>query len=682
MKLFFWRGLVALAAVVGISAASHAALDTLEVYGNAADGDGSSFVDNGGDSYSITAGGSDIWGNSDNGAFLHDGMMTSGDFTAIVRTTSFGGPDDLAGEWGRSGVMARANLDANSANVMTTQKSGGGTGMTFHGRNNNGGGTERSGLNGDFPDSAGGAAVNGVPVWMALSRVGEAFVGHWSLDDGAGAPAGWSDAAVRAVSPDLAGDLLLGLAHQSHSLPRRNTANFDNFSVGAADMSLPCMDLSCLPQYDFVEVGPGQSGQDFGVQFVYYDALGDINNVNQAVEVLEGGMGDIFTGSYQLANTADTNGSAGGGYTLSAPKDPYIGAPEGDTNDVVWVYNGVLDVPEDGTYTIGIDGDDGQRVKIEGADFTFVSGGGEVPLGNPDVLQFAGNTGNAFSTASTFLSAGKHRIQYIGYERGGGAFGELFSFKGELPASGPVSWLPVNAQTSIEDVTIKQPVVLTTDARVINGESIGDIGAEDAINRTRASIDAALADFANSPSGGYEVLDIAEGDMPNGGGDNYTTGVFGEFAVVDTDGMPGETLTFILRTDDGSQMRIVGHDFEAVGGDERAALVDVDGDMALTAEFPTGNTNALGLITLDEGVYAFEALQYEGGGGSNFRLSVASGDQTAAGFSDLLFFPVRTTLEDKFVQGNMSLDLMVPEPSSALLASLGLLGLLGFRRRK
>jgi hypothetical protein len=227
-------------------------------------------------------------------------------------------------------------------------------------------------------------------------------------------------------------------------------------------------------------------------------------------------------------------------------------------------------------------------------------------------------------------------------------------------------------------------VQLTSDARVINGASIGDISAADAIARTRDSVNAALANWANSPTGVASTLVIPEGNMPNGGGDDYTTGIFGEFAVLDTDGQPGEVITFALRSDDGSQLRIIGQDFTGVAdfsGDGDAALVDVNGDMALTAEYPTGDTNAFGLITLNEGVYAFEALHYEGGGGSQLEIYATAGDWLASGFPRGMMPLTTDALSTIVIPAVQGLEL-VPEPSSLVLAGLGMLSLMGLVRRR
>ncbi len=100
--------------------------------------------------YTITAGGTDIWGGSDNGSFIYDDSTTRAageNFSAIVRSVSIAGDpaEALAGEWGRTGSMARKTPDlANSANAANIRKSGSANGFTvIQGRPNDGAGTDR-----------------------------------------------------------------------------------------------------------------------------------------------------------------------------------------------------------------------------------------------------------------------------------------------------------------------------------------------------------------------------------------------------------------------------------------------------------------------------------------------------------------------------------------------------------
>ena len=208
-----------------------------------------SFTDNGSGSYSITASGADLWGTADNGSWLYDpATTTAGDFTAIVRSTSFNTAaplSPLAGEWGRTGVMARANrdvaenagagngiVDANAANTATIRKSGltnGASGqfaILQQGRRYHGGATDR--LYGEAIGSGGLAANQGNMAWLALHRMGNFFYSQYAPDVG-NAPGAWSAPQMREVSPDLAGPLFVGLAHQAALVAARQSGQFRLF---------------------------------------------------------------------------------------------------------------------------------------------------------------------------------------------------------------------------------------------------------------------------------------------------------------------------------------------------------------------------------------------------------------------------------------------------------------------
>ncbi len=164
--------------------------------------------------------------------------------------------------------------------------------------------------------------------------------------------------------------------------------------------------------------------------------------------------------------------------------------------------------------------------------------------------------------------------------------------------------------------------------------------------------------------------------------DEFASLITGNFLLDDGDATPGEsiTLTFGLLSDDGHQFRVLGQDFTAANdfsGDGVAALVDVGGDMSLTADYFTGNTNAFGLITLLEGTYGFESLMFEGGGGADQETWYALGDKTATGF-DASFAPLSTSLGTEANQGWQ----LIPEPSTYVLALFGIAGLIGLVRRR
>jgi hypothetical protein len=101
------------------------------------------------------------------------------------------------------------------------------------------------------------------------------------------------------------------------------------------------------PAPAFIGVGSSGGNMFFGTRTVFYDALGDINNVGQAVDVLNAGTGDIHDGAAPMVNHADTGpgGNAGGGYSITRdPNIRYQGDPDGDTDDVILLANGVRSI--------------------------------------------------------------------------------------------------------------------------------------------------------------------------------------------------------------------------------------------------------------------------------------------------------------------------------------------------
>ncbi len=458
----------------------------------------------------------------------------------------------------------------------------------------------------------------------------------------------------------------------------RLLADTDGFNINWIELTPTADPLPSL----VAPPGPSGGAGYMGVREVIDN--GGIGDQDAAYTSLASGTGTIVDYTASVLNIQDSGG--GGNF---GNDDTYGVVTAGlvakeSVDNISLVAKGTLRIPEGqgGDWTFGVNSDDGFTLQIPGHDFTSISGGGEIrQLSNGNALQFWGGRGTADTLGVINLPAGDYPFWLTHHEGGGGAAVEFFAAPGAQTSFNSDLFRLVGDTTLIPERVYRQVAQLTSDARVINGASIGDISAPDAIARTRDSVNAALADWANAAKGVADTLVIPEGDMPNGGGDNYTTGIFGEFAVLDTDGQPGEVMTFALRTDDGSQLRIIGQDFTAVSSASgQGTLVDVNGDMALTAEFPTGDANTFGLITLNEGVYAFEALHYEGGGGSQVEIYAVAGDWLA-GFPRGLMPLTTDTLSPVIIPGSQGLEL-VPEPSSLVLAGLGMLSLIGLIRRR
>lgn len=224
-------------------------LDTLAEFGNAATANatsgagtprGADYTGAAAGTYTLTAGGTDLWGTSDNGSFIYDANQTRGageNFSVIVRSVSVAGDplEAIAGEWGRTGPMARKTPDAaDSATIAHIRKTGNNNITVLQARPADGAATDRNGgefANGDANIANG--TVRNTPIWLGLHRYDGDWYATWA-DDNAGSPGTWSDALSRVGTPDLAGEVYVGLAHQSHNInPVVNTALFEQFSVGA-----------------------------------------------------------------------------------------------------------------------------------------------------------------------------------------------------------------------------------------------------------------------------------------------------------------------------------------------------------------------------------------------------------------------------------------------------------------
>lgn len=279
MKLERLTVLTAIFASPFVLPAGAETLDTLAEFGDAATANatsgagtprGADFSESALGNYTITAGGTDFWGNSDNGSFIYDADQSRAageNFSVIVRSVSVAGDpaEALAGEWGRTGPMARRNPnDAYSANVAHIRKSGGDPAGTnpadtlIQGRSSDSGGTDRGpGENGEHRNFAANTlngSVRNTPIWLGLHRFNGEWYSTWAPDDG-GAPGTWSNALQRAGTPDMAGEVWVGLAHQSHNInPVVNTAVFESFEVGAFDPDLGDFPLQSTCEFE-VEVG-------------------------------------------------------------------------------------------------------------------------------------------------------------------------------------------------------------------------------------------------------------------------------------------------------------------------------------------------------------------------------------------------------------------------------------------
>lgn len=151
--------------------------------------------------FTIRAGGGDIWGPTDEFHYVYQGF--SGDGTIITRVTSQTDTDD----WAKSGIMIKESAASGAKYVLLAVTPA--NGVTFQYNFNGDGGSAAY----TFPDA-----------WLKLERIGDVFTGYTSAN-------GTDWTMVGQTTLAMATDVTAGLAVVSHKFNALNTSVFDNVSV-------------------------------------------------------------------------------------------------------------------------------------------------------------------------------------------------------------------------------------------------------------------------------------------------------------------------------------------------------------------------------------------------------------------------------------------------------------------
>ncbi len=134
--------------------------------------------------------GKDIWNYDDEFHYLY--KQVHGDVTITAYCVSV---EDVY-DWSKAGVMIRETLDSNSLHAMMAITPG--NGAAFHRRNNN------TSYTANYNDTSFHA-----PVWLRMSRIGNAFTGSVSNDS-----INWTD--VHTSTVNMTDTVFIGLCHTSH----------------------------------------------------------------------------------------------------------------------------------------------------------------------------------------------------------------------------------------------------------------------------------------------------------------------------------------------------------------------------------------------------------------------------------------------------------------------------------
>jgi hypothetical protein len=172
-----------------------------------------------GGTYTLSGGGSDIGGASDQ--FFFSYQQLTGDFDMQVRVLGLN-PSDA---WAKAGMVARVSLDAGSpfaAALATPSVSG----CLFEAR----------ALTNGTTSTTGGFPVNYPNTWLRLQRVGNQFTGYAGFDGQNWSPLG-------SISVTMPGTIYFGMAVTSHNVNQATSARMDELDLtqatGGGPLALP-----------------------------------------------------------------------------------------------------------------------------------------------------------------------------------------------------------------------------------------------------------------------------------------------------------------------------------------------------------------------------------------------------------------------------------------------------------
>jgi hypothetical protein len=164
------------------------------------------FVDKGSEAYTVSAGGTDIWNNSDQFRFIYKSLAGNGSMT--MRIDSIGNTN----VWAKAGPMIRETLDAGAKNAYVAVTPG--SGVSFQWRAITSGASANSGTTGLV-----------APYWVRLTRTGSAFKAERSVDGKTWTQQGTDQTIQMGTS------VFIGIAVTSHDAALVTTAEVSNVST-------------------------------------------------------------------------------------------------------------------------------------------------------------------------------------------------------------------------------------------------------------------------------------------------------------------------------------------------------------------------------------------------------------------------------------------------------------------
>ena len=487
-------------------------------------------------------------------------------------------------------------------------------------------------------------SATGNPGWFETVHIGNspAMWDQWVVNYGIGAgswPLDQSSATTVRTNVEFAEartegdnivqyDLVDGWAQFYLGLNNQGSSpdNQDNF----VDSATIYFDNVTFSTCDPVDAQPDPTPGSWSIRRWNADSeLGSLTDAMAAMDSLD--LQDtcsVHDATSEVINFADPQ-NAGGGYSSPLAKTPFPNDAGGDDEDFVVRAVANVEIPSSGQYTFGFDGDDGMRLRIDGAEFSLQNGGAN-SIAAGDVMESPNTTGDAFTLASTFLEAGTHEVEVVYFERAGGAFAEVFAAEG-VKDTLDSSFGLIGQQ---QGVAIAQGPIPTmagqfqTTAYIECGENMpNDLEQAQACIVSSDPFDQFPAEVStinfNDPDGGdagYIGGDVAfPNSFPEEPSDNFALDYSGR-VIIPEDGV----YTFGFRGDDGSTLSLDGADFTILNEGGPRSVSD-DGE-TIAFNGLTGNSETYASTFMAAGEYDISGIWWENGGGANLEIFVAPGE--------------------------------------------------------
>jgi len=202
--------------------------------------------------------------------------------------------------------------------------------------------------------------------------------------------------------------------------------------------------------------GPASSAGKWGIRQVWNAGRADAVSSAVGIALLAGQPG--FTGALSDTNSPTVNfilSSSPGTPGLFPDPQPLPAEPLGLTAaDFVLVARAAVKIPRAGDWTIGVHSDDGFALRFIGAPFASVSGNGALDDNFPEYMGFLVPGENITHGVLKGIAAGTYEIEFIGFQRAGGAHFDIYAAEGEFVDDfGTDQWQLIGAPGGLEIVS-------------------------------------------------------------------------------------------------------------------------------------------------------------------------------------------------------------------------------------